>query len=200
MEAFLKQILPRILGDQATFRLHAYQGKTDLLGKLEDRLRGYARWQPSDTKIVVLLDRDDDKCAALKRHMERAAQSAGLITRSASRVSQSGEWTVATQIAIEELEAWYFGCWEAVCRADPRVPRGACRQAAYRQPDAIAGGTWEALERLLRRGGYHTGGLRKVEAAIRIGEHFDHESCRSPSFAQLRMVLWEIVSGVGGPV
>ncbi|MER2265891.1 DUF4276 family protein [Methylobacterium oxalidis] len=192
MEAFLNQVLPRMLGNRITFSLHAYQGKTDLLGKLENRLRGYARWLPPDTRIVVLLDRDDSDCNALKARMEGAAQAAALRTRSTARTSDAVDWQVATRIAIEELEAWYFGCWNAVCHAYPRVKPGACRQAAYRLPDAIAGGTWEALELLLQRAGYHTGGLRKVEAANEIGRHFEHDACTSPSFARLRDVLREL--------
>ncbi len=38
MEAFLDELLPDLLGDRATFRIHTHQGKYDLLGKLSARL------------------------------------------------------------------------------------------------------------------------------------------------------------------
>ena len=48
MEAFLRALLPRLLPAGRTFEVHAFQGKPDLLGKLEARLRGYAGWLPVD--------------------------------------------------------------------------------------------------------------------------------------------------------
>ena len=35
MELFLRAWLPRVLPVEATFEIHAYRGKSDLLGKLE---------------------------------------------------------------------------------------------------------------------------------------------------------------------
>lgn len=43
MEAFLRGLLPRLLPAGRTFGIHPFQGKSDLLGKLEARLRGYAQ-------------------------------------------------------------------------------------------------------------------------------------------------------------
>ncbi len=48
MEAFLRALLPRLLPEGRTFEVHAFRGKADLLGKLEQRLRAYARWLPDD--------------------------------------------------------------------------------------------------------------------------------------------------------
>ncbi len=39
MEAFLRELLPRILPADRTFDIRAFQGKPDLLGKLENRRR-----------------------------------------------------------------------------------------------------------------------------------------------------------------
>ena len=57
MEAFLRAFLPRLLPLGSTFDVHPFQGKTDLLGKIEARLRGYASWLPDDWRIVVVLSR-----------------------------------------------------------------------------------------------------------------------------------------------
>jgi hypothetical protein len=60
---------------------------------------------PADSKIIVLVDRDDEDCLNLKQRIEEMARSSGLVTRSKSTVN---DWQVAVRIAIEELEAWYF--------------------------------------------------------------------------------------------
>jgi hypothetical protein len=64
--------------------------------------------------------------------------------------------------------------------------------ARYRDPDAIAGGTWEAFERVLRQSGYFRGGLRKVEAARTIAPHIDPARNTSRSFQVLRDALVEL--------
>jgi hypothetical protein len=119
------------------------------------------------------------------------AHTAGLSTRTAAC---GAPWQVVNRLAIEELEAWFFGDWTAVQNAYPKVSGTIPRQAAYREPDAIAGGTWEALERVLRNAGYFSGGLRKVEAASAIGKHFHPVRAQSPSFTAFRDALLEAVA------
>ena len=116
IEAFLEALLPRLLPEGRTFAVHPFQGKADLLTNLQSRLRGYTRWLPDEWRIVVVVDRDDDDCRALKRRLEVAASSAGLRTRAQSR---KRPWQLVNRIAIEELEAWYFGDWTAVRDACP---------------------------------------------------------------------------------
>jgi hypothetical protein len=191
MEAFLLELLPRMLDGRATFMIHAHQGKSDVIRKLGDRLRGYAAWLPASMRIVVLVDRDDDNCIALKKQMEKAAKAAGLLTRA---TSGRAPWRVVNRLAIEELEAWFFGEWTGVRTAYPRASKTIPGKALYRQSDAIAGGTWEALERVLRSAGYFSGGLRKMEAASAIGRQFDPALARSPSFIAFRNALLEAVA------
>lgn len=139
-EAALHLLLPRILGDVATFAIYPHSCKDELLTRLPERLRGYASWLPPDCRIVVIVDRDDDDCSELKRQLEQMARDAGLSTRT----SRAQEIQVVNRLAIEELEAWFFGDWEAVRGAYPRVNAHIPQQARYRAPDAIRGGTWEA--------------------------------------------------------
>ncbi len=190
MEAFLRALLPRLLPRNRTFEVHAFQGKGDLLGKLADRLRGYARWLPDDWRIVVVVDRDDDDCLQLKQRLEDIARRTGLRTRSAG----SAPWQLVNRIAIEELEAWYFGDWEGVRSAYPRMPSSVPNQRKYRDPDGIAGGTWEAFERVMQRHGYFQQGLRKIEAARVLGGVIDAQRSRSPSFHHFRQAILEAVA------
>lgn len=180
MEAFLHVLLPRVLPKDQTFEIHAFRDKAGLRRNLSARLRAYARWLPRGGRIVVVVDRDSDDCHALKAELETAASGAGLRTRSQAGPS---DWQVVNRIAIEELEAWYFGDWEAVCGAYPGVPTTVPQRAGFRDPDAIRGGTWEAFQRILQRHGYFTTGLRKTEAARTIGARMSRQRSRSRSFA-----------------
>lgn len=179
MEAFLRGLLPRLLPQDRTFDIHPFQGKNDLLGKLEARLRGYAAWLPADWRIVVVVDRDDEDCRVLKGQLETMARRAGLRSRS---LAGRAPWQLVNRIAIEELEAWYFGDWAAVRAAFPRASANVPRRQGFRDPDAIAGGTWEAFERVLQAHGYFNGGLLKIEAARAIAAQVDPARSSSHSF------------------
>ncbi len=188
MEAFLQTVLMTLLPAGPTFSIHSFRGKRDLLRKLRDRLRGYANWIPENYRIVVVVDRDNDDCRMLKDQLETMAAEAGLLSRSRAG---GGPWQVVNRIAIEELEAWYFGDWKAVCRAYTRVSPGIPNRASYRNPDAIRGGTWKAFERVMKSCGYFRGGLRKVKAARAIAVYVDPIRNRSTSFARFRDAIIE---------
>lgn len=190
-EALLRVLLPSILGD-LSFAIYTYSGKHDLLQHLRKRLQGYSRWLPSSTRVVVLVDRDADDCQALKRELEGHANAAGLQTRS---TTISNSYSVVNRLAIEELEAWFFGDWDAVCAAYPRVSTSVPRRARYRDPDSVPGGTSQAFERILQRAGYFGTGLRKIEAARAIAQHMEIARNRSHSFQVFRRTLTEFVPG-----
>lgn len=191
MEAFLHVLLPRVLPKDQTFEIHAFRDKAGLRRNLSARLRAYARWLPRDGRIVVVVDQDSDDCHAPKGELERAASDAGLRTRSQAG---SSDWQVVNRIAIEELEAWYFGDWDAVREAYPRVPATAPQRAGFRDPDAIRGGTWEAFHRILQRHGYFTTGLRETEAARTIAARMSRQRSRSRSFAVFVDAILEAVA------
>ncbi len=186
-EAALRNLAPRILGSATTFDIHAHGGKSELLAKLPHRLRGYRSWMPSDWRIVVLLDEDRADCHALKRELETCSEKAKLGTRSSVKVGKP--YVVVNRLAVEELEAWFFGDVLALVAAYPGVSPTLGRQAKYRTPDAIRGGTWEQLERILQRAGYHSSGLPKIETARRISEHMEPDRNTSKSFQVFRDAL-----------
>lgn len=190
MEAFLKGLLPRLLPANCTFAIYTFQGKKDLLRKLPTRLRGYRAWITSNYRIVVMVDRDRDDCHELKARLEQTAATSGLLTRTRA-ASQS--WEVINRIVIEELEAWYFGDWDAVKVAYPKVSTSTTRQSSCLDPDAIVNGTWEAFERIMKRHGYFKTGLRKIEAAKAIAAHVHPERNSSHSFKRFRQAIAEAV-------
>lgn len=186
-EAALRILVPRILGGEVTFEIRVFQGKPDLLGKLPSRLRAYRAWVPQDWRIVVLLDNDGRDCLEEKRRLEEIARGAGFKTRTSTGGKAGFE--VLTRLAIEELEAWFFGDVEAVCAAYSGVPKSLGSRAGFRDPDAISGGTAEALERELKKAGHHQGGLSKIQAAREIAAQMDPGRNRSRSFQSFRRGL-----------
>lgn len=182
MEATLENILPKLLGE-VEFEIFRFQCKDDLLKQLPVRLRAYSSWMPETWRILVLVDRDDDDCHALKGRLESYAANAGLLSKSA--VMPGKRFQVVNRIAIEELESWFFGDWTAVRTAYPRVPDTIPQKAAYRDPDGITGGTWEAIQRILQRAGYFHGGLRKLEFARAVSAHMEPARNSSGSFRAL---------------
>ncbi|KYC41793.1 hypothetical protein WA1_17355 [Scytonema hofmannii PCC 7110] len=180
MKEALQNLVPKILGETNSFDIHPYQGKFDLLSKLPKRLKGYKAWLPDDYRIVVLVDEDREDCKALKEKLEGIAIDVGFSTKKSVGIGQ--QFQVLNRIAIEELEAWFFGDIDALINAYPGVSSNIENQAKYRDPDAITGGTWEALEKVLQRAGYHKGGLEKRRAAREISLHMNPSNNRSKSF------------------
>ena len=127
MDVALELLLPKMLG-AATFKLHPHQGKAHLLRVLPAKLKGYAKWLPDAYHLLVVVDRDDDDCAQLKEELEKNASEAGLATKS----SPSGKrYAVVNRLAIEELEAWFFGDWQAM-RLDAK--RGTRQSRGFSVP------------------------------------------------------------------
>jgi len=193
MSTALQNLIPQIIGD-VSLKFHVFDGKHNLLRNVESRLRGYAAafrsW--TDAAVVVLVDEDREDCLALKGELESAAAATDLGTVTAPR---RGKVHVLNRIAIEELEAWFFGDPDAVVAAYPKVKRRTFPQAALRDPDSIRGGTWEALERLLNKHDYHLGGLRKVECAAAISAHMDVSRNSSRSFNHFCQGLEKLIQG-----
>ena len=179
-EAALSNLVPNILEAEHTFAVHPFQGKPDLLANLPARLRAFRKWLPKDWRIVVLIDEDREDCKALKGQLEKAAKKAGLVTRTSTK-GQS-PFQILNRLAIEELEAWFFGDVLAVKAAYPRVLATLSKKAKYRDPDSIVGGTWEALERELKKAGYYPTGMPKIEVSRNVSHYMDVERNRSRSF------------------
>jgi hypothetical protein len=103
-------------------------------------------------------------------------------TKTKASVGIGQNFQVLNRIAIEELEAWFFGDIDALIHACPGISPNLGSQAKYRDPDMITGGTWEALEKVLQRAGHHKGGLEKTRAAREISQYMNPSKNRSKSF------------------
>lgn len=174
-EAALETLLPKIVSESVSRNIRVFQGKYDLLKQLPNRLKAYRESMQNNRRFMVLIDKDRQDCMELKATLENIAHEAGFLTKSSA--GSAGEIQVVNRLAIEELEAWYLGDYEAVRTAYPKVPR--LRQC--QNPDAVIGPT-KVLERMLRQSNYHRGGLPKTAVARSIAQHMDPNRNRSKSF------------------
>ncbi|MGL5826890.1 MAG: DUF4276 family protein [Nocardioides sp.] len=190
MERAARSLLPKI-APGPTVRVRAFNGKPDLLSRLPGLMRGYRHWpDASGMGVVVIVDQDSDDCRALLHTMTEATSESGL---AAVSVSANTPGRVLNRLAVEELEAWWLGDPAAVRSAYPGV-KGT--EQAFRRPDDVRGGTWEAFERVLQKAGHHRGGLRKIAAAQDIAPLMDIEANTSPSFVKFRDGVRLLVNGV----
>lgn len=179
-EETLKHLLPRLIGQRARWKLITLGSKSTLLKKLPRRLAAYRQriTQGEDLRVVVLVDRDDEDCVALKASLEAMAREASLTTKSAP--DAEGRFLVLNRILIEELESWFIGDPAALRSAFTGLPNIDPSRGIFRNPDN--GGSWEALHRFLKKHGIYKSSYPKIDAARRIAPRLDVQANRSRSF------------------
>jgi hypothetical protein len=192
--ALLRILLPSLLGpwgEVHTWNLHSYKGvgrvptnlragdpaKRILLDQLPRILGGYAN-TPGIDAVVVVLDTDRHDCRAFLTELNQLASDTAPDLR------------VLFRLAIEEIEAWYFGDRDALLRAYPRAKRDVLGR--YVQ-DSVCG-TWEMLADAVYPGGckavakvgWPLPGQLKHEWATTIGPLLRIDDNNSASFGKLR--------------
>ncbi len=202
-QKLLDQLIPKLVGGQGephTWRLHAYKGigrlprnlssgsdpgKRILLDQLPRLLRGYEK-TPGIDAVVVVLDTDRHPCVAFLDELKVLAKECAPDRRTLFR------------LAIEEMEAWYFGDREALLAAYPKAKQDVLDR--YVQDSAC--GTWELLadaiypggSKTLKRAGWPLPGEVKHTWAEKIGPLMTVAANASPSFCKLRDGLTRLVS------
>ncbi|MEH2249965.1 DUF4276 family protein [Nostoc sp.] len=181
-EVALNFIVPKILGDTHTLKIHNFQNKDRLLKRLPDRMKAYANFVPDDWRIVILVDEDRSDCQELKRKL---CDASSVVTKHKGNI-------VLHRIAVEELESWFIGDVTAIRAEYEKIPVSLSQQAKFRNPDTIKGGTWEQLDKILKKYGYETG-LQKIDFAEKVSPHMDVENNLSRSFQIFRDGLRSII-------
>jgi Domain of unknown function (DUF4276) len=181
-EVALKFIVPKIIGDTHTLKIHNFQNKDRLLKRLPERMKSYANFVHDDWRIVILVDEDRSDCQELKRKL---CDATSVVTKHKGNI-------VLHRIAVEELESWFIGDVTAIRSEYEKIPVSLSQQAKFRNPDAIKGGTWEQLDKILKKYGYETG-LQKIDFAQKVSPHMDVENNLSRSFQIFRDGLRSIV-------
>jgi Domain of unknown function (DUF4276) len=181
-EVALKFIVPKIIGDTHTLKIHNFQNKDRLLKRLPERMKSYAKFLPDDWRIVILVDEDRSDCQELKRKL---CDASSVVTKHKGNI-------VLHRIAVEELESWFIGDVTAIRSEYEKIPVSLSQQAKFRNPDIIKGGTWEQLDKILKKYGYETG-LQKIDFAEKVSPHMDVDNNLSRSFQIFRDGLRSIV-------
>ena len=201
-EKLLQVLLPQLIGPQGnphTWRLHAYKGigripsglvtkadpaKRILLDQLPKLMRGYGK-TPGIDAVVIVLDADKRECSEFLSDLKTAAAACNPTPNTLFR------------LAIEEIEAWYFGDRDALLKAYPRAKLDVLGK--YVQDSACD--TWELLayavytggSAAIKKTGWPLPGQVKHEWAIKIGPLMNPDRNISPSFGKLRDGLRQLV-------
>jgi hypothetical protein len=199
----LAALLPKIFGSQGephTWRLHSYKGigriprnlnagtdpaKRILLDQLPRILRGYGK-TPGVDAVVVVLDSDQRNCVDFLAELKVLAAACHPAPSTLFR------------IAIEEIEAWYFGDRQALMTACPKAKIDVLNRYAQ---DSVCG-TWELLadaiypggSTAIEKAGWPLPGQVKHEWAEKIGPLLDLDRNLSPSFCKFRDGLRRLVA------
>lgn len=198
-------LIPKIIGNQHTFRVIEYRGighiprnlksgveanKRILLDRLPSLLRGYGKtfadYPPNYPAAVILVCDLDDKCLKTFRQELFSALNA---------CNPKPETRFC--IAIEEGEAWLLGDIPAIKAAYPKAKDDVLSR--YKN-DTICG-TWELLADAvsqggangLRRKGWAAVGQEKSIWAERIAPHMDIAINASPSFCYFQKKIRELI-------
>ncbi|WP_297452010.1 hypothetical protein, partial [Ferrovum sp.] len=159
--------------------------KRILLDRLPRLLRGYGK-TPGIGAVVVVLDSDRRNCVDFLAELKALAAGCNPAPNTLFR------------IAIEEMEAWYFGDQHALTAAYPKARIEVLQR--YQQ-DGVCG-TWELLadavcpggSAAIRRAGWPLPGQVKHEWAEKIGPLLEPDRNISPSFGKLRDGLRRLVA------
>lgn len=158
MKVLIEGLLPRLFPEMA-FLCVPHEGKNDLEKSIPRKLRA---WREPGVRFVIVRDNDRGDCSDLKQRLVDLCRTAG---RSDTLI----------RIAVQEIEAWYFGAPEALAKAFRRGDlQNIGKKAKYRNPDAINKPSAE-LEKLIPE-------FQKVSGARRIAEHLARTTNHSPSF------------------
>lgn len=202
-EKLLEALLPKLFGvygDPHTWRVHSYKGigripknlnaggdpaKRILLDQLPKLLGGYGK-TPGIDAVVVVLDSDRRNCVDFLAELKALAANCNPAPNTLFR------------IAIEEMEAWYFGDRHALTAAYPKAKIDVLQR--YTQ-DSVCG-TWELLadaiypggSAVVKKAGWPLPGQVKHEWAEKIGPLLEPDRNISPSFGKLRDGLHRLVA------
>ena len=198
-------LIPKIIGDQHSFMVHAYKGigriprnlksstdasKRILFDQLPRLLRGYGKRDadyPPDYPTAVLVVCDLDKKCLKELRQELFTVLNACNPKPETRFC----------IAIEEGEAWLLGDLAAVKAAYPRAKDNVLD--SY-ENDAICD-TWELLADAVSQGGanglknkgWAAVGREKSIWAERIAPHMNVANNTSPSFCYFQKKIRELI-------
>ena len=201
---FLDILIPKIIGDQCTFRVHPYKGigripKTInshkeakhriLLEQIPRLLRGYGKTFSSYSVdcpacLIVVCDLDNKSISEFKTQLNSILYSC------------HPQPETCFCFAVEEGESWLLGDINAIKIAYPQAKDNVLNSYVN---DSICG-AWEKLADAVYNGGssklsslgWHAVGAEKSVWAEKISPHMDINNNLSPSFNYFRRKLLDM--------
>lgn len=192
----IEQIMDKYVMERGdiTYKIHSFKGigkiplKVNKVSQIKSKrlltdlpmyLKGMdasLKSMPGQKAVFVVLDSDEEDCAALKSSLIQMCEKLGITI------------PVFFCIAIEEIEAWLLGDNDALLTAYPTAKRQLLQK--YVQDSIV--GTWEYLADIIYKGGlsklkkntssYYEIGMIKGDWAKNIGAYIDIRKNASPSF------------------
>jgi len=170
----LKVVLPGMLPEGVDVQYILFEGKQDLLKRLQMRLR---HWRRPDSAFLVMCDRDAQDCRVLKAQIVQIVRDSGC--EDASKI----------RIACHELENFYLGDLPAVEKG--LGVSGLAKLVAkkpYRQPDDMTNAP-EHLKKITRNAYAKCAGSRAIAPYLDLnGQN------RSRSFNELLKAIRSLVA------
>ena len=177
-KVMLESILPRLLPSDFQLQFMVFEGKPDLLNRLEMRIRAWCR---PNSRFLVLCDQDGDDCLRLKARLLAILRKTGKGRDCKAR------------IACHELENFFLGDLGAIEEGlgRPGLSKLSAKRR-YRDPDALANAPDQLGKILGER-------YRKCEGARSIAPHLDLTGVNSStSFNMLVSAIREL-AGMSKP-
>jgi hypothetical protein len=202
----LEIIIPKIISDEHTFKIHSYKGigripqglksssdsnKRILLDQIPKLIQGYgktfAAYPPNYSAVLIIICDLDNRCLSDFRKE---------LLDCVDKCEVKPETYFC--IAIEEGEAWYLGDINAIKAAYPKAKDAVLNSYVN---DSICG-TWEKLAdavfsggaKSLAKSGWQSVGKEKMAWAVKISPYMDININQSPSFCYFRDKLRQIGS------
>ena len=198
---FLENIIPKILSEHHTFKIHPYKGignlprnllqvpdpaQRTLLHHLPSILRAYGKSTKHFQQVVVVICDLDRKCLKEFR---------GELNKVLETCNPKPETRFC--IAIEEGEAWLLGDLDAIKKVYPRAKENILSSYVN---DSICG-TWEKLAdavypggfQALSKKGFQAIGTEKFKWAEKITPFMLIEQNKSPSFNYMKTKIQELI-------
>ena len=155
----LTGVLPKLLPGDVNYKCISFEGKSDLEGQLERKIRN---WQ-GNVKFMVVRDRDGGNCQEQKK-------------RILEKCARAGRPDTLVRIVCNELESWYLGDLTAVENAlQISGLTSQQRKRKYRNPDLLTNAQDE-LKKITKKK------YQKIKGSRAIGHCMDIEHNMSHSF------------------
>jgi hypothetical protein len=175
MEAFLKNLLPKILPSKYKYNenyfLRPHSGKSDLLKSIPQKLKiSYG----VPTTFVILHDQDANDCKTLKSE---------ILNICTANCKNNNDFLI--RIVCRELESWYLGDMQAIEKAFSNFKAlNYKNKAKFRTPDNL--NATDEISKLLPN-------FQKTKGAKLISQHIDIQNNKSESFKQFVKGLNKII-------